>query len=252
MTVWRGCWVLALLLAAGCVTTERGPGPKVAPDAERVQAQLGLARGYLEKGEWARARQPLERALELDSRSADAHGLLALLFQEEGERTLAEKEYKTALRYDPANAQTLNNYGSFLFGLGRYEEARDHLQRAVRDTAYSRRAMAYENLGSTELRLLRIDEAEKSFKRALSLNSSLRRANLELAEIYFDRGDNTLAQRHYKGYLAVAPQTPRSLWIGIRLARVFDRKDELASYALALRNLYPGSEEYRLYRESLE
>ncbi|MDZ7824747.1 MAG: hypothetical protein U5R48_00300 [Gammaproteobacteria bacterium] len=50
----------------------------------------------------------------------------------------------------------------------------------------------------------------------------------------------------------LARRTPASLWLGIRLARVAENVDAEASYALQLRNLYPLSEEYRLYRESRE
>ncbi|MDQ8037071.1 MAG: hypothetical protein REI12_06580, partial [Pedobacter sp.] len=47
------------------------------------------------------------------------------------------------------------------------------------------------------------------------------------------------------------PQTPQSLWLGIRLGRQLgDNKDALASYELALRRLYPGSPEYKLYQDS--
>jgi type IV pilus assembly protein PilF len=243
----------ALLIAlAGCVTEETGKGPKVASSETRVQAQLDLARGYIEKREWSRARPALERALEIAPRSSEAHVLMALLNQEEGEKKAAEAEYKTALRYEPTNARALNNYGSFLYSIGRYEDARTELLKATRDLGYSRRAQVYENLGATELKLDHLKEAEEAFQRALSLDSSLARATLEMSEIAFNRGNFVESQQYYDGYLKVSRQSPRSLWLGIRLSRQFNNQDTLASYALLLKNLYPGTEEYRLYQESLQ
>jgi type IV pilus assembly protein PilF len=243
---------VALLIAlASCVTVDDGKGPKVAAPEDRVQAQLDLARGYLEKREWGRARPALERALEIAPRSSEAHELMALLHQEEGEPKLAETEFKTALRHDPGNARALNNYGSFLYKIGRYADARTELTKATRDVAYSRRAQVYENLGATELKLGNVEAAEAAFQRALSLDSSLPRAPLEVAEMAYTRGKFEESQQYYDGYLKLARQTPRSLWLGIRLSRKFNNQDTLASYALLLKNLYPATEEYRLYQESL-
>jgi type IV pilus assembly protein PilF len=248
----RNVVAIAILGLAGCVTVDDGKGPKVAPAEARVQAQLDLARGYIEKREWGRARPALERALELAPSSAEAHVLLAIVSQEEGEAKLAEAEYKRALRYEPDNARALNNYGSFLYSIGRYADARTELLKAARDVGYSRRAQVYENLGKTELRLGNTEAAEEAFQRALSLDSSLPSATLEMAELAYDRGNFVESQQYYDGYLKLARQNSRSLWLGIRLSRQFDKQDALASYALLLKNLYPGTKEYRLYRESLQ
>jgi len=243
--------VAVFVTVVGCVTVDDGKGPKVATPETRVQAQLDLARGYLEKREWTRARPALERALEIAPRSSEAHELMALLCQEEGEPKLAEAEFKTALRYDPTSARALNNYGSFLYKIGRFADARTELKKATRDVGYAKRAQVYENLGATELKLGNVPAAEEAFQRALSLDSSLPRATLEMAEVAYNRGNFIESQQYYDGYLKLARQTPRSLWLGIRLSRKLDNRDTLASYALLLKNLYPGTEEYRLYQESL-
>ncbi len=85
MTVNRGkiknWWALTALLVAtlvgGCVTTHKGRLPQPASQELRMQAQLNLARGYLGKRDFDRAREPVERALAMDSRSAEALMLLA-------------------------------------------------------------------------------------------------------------------------------------------------------------------------------
>jgi type IV pilus assembly protein PilF len=42
--------------------------------------------------------------------------------------------------------------------------------------------------------------------------------------------------------------TPRSLLLGIRIARATGDRDNEASYALQLKGLYPESDEYRTYQ----
>ncbi|HBF06601.1 MAG TPA: type IV pilus biogenesis/stability protein PilW, partial [Gammaproteobacteria bacterium] len=59
-----------------------------------------------------------------------------------------------------------------------------------------------------------------------------------------------LAARYLREYSSIARHTPRSLWLGIQIERVNGDADAMASYVLALRNLYPKSPEYRRYMET--
>ena len=104
------CALLCAQLFAGCATTTVGDlGPQPGTVEERVEAHLALARGYLEKRDLERARGPLESALELDPRSAEAHILLAIIYQAQGEDArVVERQYKVALRYAPDSSQALN------------------------------------------------------------------------------------------------------------------------------------------------
>jgi type IV pilus assembly protein PilF len=246
---------LALLLAfglTGCVTTIEGGSPQPAPQAQRVQAQLALARGYMEEGDWQNARGPLERALAIDPRSSDAHVLFALVYQAEGANDRAEEHYRRALRLDRDSSLALNNYGSFLYVQSRYGEARQLLLRVVEDSSYPARPQALENLALTELALGEVDRAEDALRRALRLNPDLPQAHLELAEIQFTRGSHAAAVTHFETHRRLARHTPRSLWLAIRLYGAINDLDAVASYALQLRNLYPGSEEYRLFQNRFE
>jgi type IV pilus assembly protein PilF len=247
--------VLALLLGlslTGCVTTIEGGSPQPAPQAQRVQAQLALARGYMEEGDWQNARVPLERALTIDPRSSDAHVLFALVYQAEGASDRAEEHYRRALRLDRNSSLALNNYGSFLYVQSRYGEARQMLVRVVEDSSYPARPQALENLALTELALGEVDRAEDAFRRALRLNPDLPQAHLELAEIQFARGNHAAAVTHFETHRRLARHTPRSLWLAIRLFGAMNDLDAVASYVLQLRNLFPGSEEYRLYQNRFE
>ena len=81
------------------------------------------------------------------------------------------------------------------------------------------------------------------------LNTAQPRSALELADFYFKAGDFTRCKQYFEMFNAMSRPTPRSLWLGVRLSRVLDDQDQLSSYALALKNLFPDSPEYRLYQE---
>ncbi len=234
--------LFAALLLAGCVTEStntRQPAPKPV----QLQARLDLARGYLEQREFTRALDPLERALEIDPRSAEAHTLMAVVYQAQGEPDLAEQHYRQALRYEPSNAMALNNYGTFLYAQGRFEDALDPLRSLVRDPNYRERAVAYQNLGLTELQVGNKDRAREAFERALSFNTVLPRSGLELAQLSYEAGDYQEAARYYDMFRERARQTPRSLCLGLRLARLSGDDNGRASYEIALKNLFPDSAE---------
>ena len=233
-----GCALLAAL--SGCVTTVEGNSIEQATNDERVKAHIELARGYLEENNFQRARSPLEKALAIDSRSVEAHVLKAFVHQREEEWDIAEDHYKTALRIDSQHSQALNNYGSFLYSRERYDDAVKPLQAAVKDTEYQARSQAYENLGLAELARGNVDEAKSAFERALQLNNQQRRSSLELASINRAQGDLVAAMDHYSRFRQLSRrQSPRSLCLGMQLSGALGREDELASFTMALKNLYP-------------
>lgn len=249
MTLRPALFLLLASLLAGCVSTgsvdplRTGKGRDEARDA---YVQLGI--GYLQEGQTERAKVPLSKALELDPNSADAHSVLALVFQIEMEAKLADEHFRKALSQRPNDSRLLNNYGSFLFEQGRFEEATARYQQAARDTMYPERSRVFENLGITALRLNQREQAKTYFERALRLNSSQPRALLEMAVLHYEDRLYVPARDYYESFSQLADQNARSLLLGARLATIFEDRDKAASLGLQLRRLYPGTPEYQQYK----
>lgn len=241
--------VVLLGLLSACITETTGGLPPPAPTEDRVQAQLDLARGYLEQRDFGRAQPALQKALEIDPRHVEAHVLNAVLFHAQNEFELAEFHYKTALRIEPDNAQALNNYGTFLYSRGRFEDAIVPLSNLVKDTGYRARSQAFENLGMAQLRTGAVDAAEASFQRALELNFRQAGATLELAEIAFNRGELQKAQSRLLEFKTMARQNARSLCLGLKVATGLGDEDQAASNQLALNNLFPAVADQCLTKE---
>lgn len=79
------------------------------------------------------------------------------------------KLYQEALRNNPENAGTYRGMGYALFGLKRYNEALDYLNKSLEIEPNN--ADAWRNRGCTLRRLHKYREAVSSFNRALALNS---------------------------------------------------------------------------------
>jgi type IV pilus assembly protein PilF len=77
-------------------------------------------------------------------------------------------------------------------------------------------------------------------------------ALLELADINLARSDAARAASFYARHRSVSGRpTPRSLLLGIRIARATGERDAEASYVVQLKGLYPNSAEYREYQAKL-
>ena len=245
-------FLFVTLLLSGCVTTERGGiGTKV-DDDQAVEDSVRLARAYIQRQNWGAAKRHLKIALEIDDSSAVVHEALGLVFQNTGEVEVAEQHYKKSIKLDNRLSRVRNNYAVFLYQQSRFKEAALQLERVVADTLYDKRAASYVNLGRSYLQLNELEKAEDAFTHAHLMDRRNVPLLFELAETYFQLEDFSNAQRFYDAYRSQVKQQPaRALWLGIRLADTFNNKDALSSYVLALKNLYPTSNEtleyYRIY-----
>ncbi|HIG41789.1 MAG: type IV pilus biogenesis/stability protein PilW [bacterium] len=246
------CTVVSLaVLLSSCVTEVTGPNRKADPE-KQLQAYIDLGIGYIRNGEYARAKENLTKALNLDPKSAKAHHAMGRLFQIEGDYDLAETHFKRAISQDRYFTQAQNTYGAFLYGEGRYEEAIEHLIIAADDRLYQNRALVFENLGVCHNKLGNTDEAQMAFLRATQLNPRQPRALLELAEIRYSQKEFVESRSYYRRHISGSSQSARSLLLCVKLAVVFDKPDENASCSLTLRNVFPYTAQAREYERFIK
>ena len=242
--------VLALCLLLGaCVSQTNAPARVINLEkAERTHVQAGLR--YLQQEAKDDARRHFRKAIELNSKSAGGHNGMALVYKIENDAKLADSHFKKAISADPTYTLARNNYGVFLFDQGRYSDARKQFETAAEDVRYGRRQYAMVNLGRTLLKLNERDAAMDSFKRALGIQLRLPQAHLEIADMYLQDREYVSSKYYFDQFSKYSQQSARSLWLGVRLERFFGNKDQEASYALALKNLFPYSQEYVEYKQS--
>ena len=247
----QGSIIALLFLLTGCITTTNAPERKIdLKKAEQTHVQAGL--GYLRQKDKDSAQRHFLKALELNPNSAGAHNGLALVYQMEEDPAQAELHFSRAIAADPDFSLARNNYAAFLFTAKRYTEAEQQLLRVVSDYTYERRDIALMNLGRTQMELEKFDAAITTLKQSIAVNFRLAQSHLELADLYFQREEYSSAKQYYDQFARLTRQTPRSLWLGIRIEHMLGNKDREASLALALKNMHPKSDEYQLYKKNYE
>jgi len=241
---------VCLTLLVGCISTtdSRFANNTNEQEALRKFTELGLL--YIQKGNTVEAMPPLKRALEIDPKSPDVNAALAMLFQIEKDNLLAKKYFEKALQYSDGVNQTRirNNYAGFLFKADRLIDACEELRLASEDAFYDKRSQVFENLGVCYQRLGKNVEALKAYEHAVNIDDTRPRATLEASYLQFNRNNFILSNEYHVSYqrmvrYRMTNNTPKSLWLGIQLARQEGDQNAEASYALKLRNLFPGSPE---------
>lgn len=245
-------WLTLLLCFSlvGCVTETRGPQPlKPAPPEKQLQTLVDLGIGYIRNRDYARAKDNLSRALEINPNAPQVHNAFGLVYQLEGEDELADQHFRKATA-SKNYTRAFNNYGAFLFAKGRYREAVEMLEVAAQDRFYPNRPSVFDNLGVAYQRLGEDDKAEAAFLRSTQLNPDQGRALLEMAEIRYDQQNYVESRLYYRRHIATSSQSARSLWLCIRLNRIFNDSNAEASCALVLKNVFPGSDQFQWYEAS--
>ena len=127
----------------------------------------------------------------------------------------------------------------------RYDESIPHFLEAVKNPLYGTPHLAYANAGICSARKNDNKNAEIYLNKALQIEPLTHSAATQLADIQFNRGDATTAQKTLQNALVASPSA-ETLWLGIKIARSLGDKDNVSSYALQLRQQYPNSEQTRL------
>lgn len=254
MSPWlqRAVILSAVCLAlTACVTTTTSGSKSKVDKNKALQAYVQLGVRYLKADNRDAARRSFIKAMDLDPKSPEANHGIALLYRQDGELKLAEQHFLKALRISPNYSQAHNNYGDFLFAAGRYEEAYKHFNRASDNVEYQGRPLALLNVGRTALKLDNKPRAKAVFEQALNINKQFTPVMLELAQLNFDNKDYAEAKKYLDNFTEYSKHTAQSLWLGIRIERIFGNRDKEASYGLLLKNMHPYSKEYLEYKQDI-
>lgn len=239
--------LLACALLAGCASTSGGGEPRgkrsgTDPQTLAASDQVKLGRGYLERGEYETAHGKLERALELDPKSVDAHTLMAVLYERLERPQFSEKHYKRAVELDPSDGSVNNNYGAYLCRLKRYDEADGYFARAVDDPFYRTPAAALANAGSCAARAGDVAKAEAYFRKSLESNPGDAVALYQMALLTFGKGDFLRARAFIQRFESTSSPDAFALDLAARIEERLGDTDAAAKYRERLKTEFPDFE----------
>lgn len=212
-----------------------------------------LGRNYLAQGYTERAKKKFLHALELMPNLAEAHSGMGYFWEVVGEYKEAEKHYNKSIYLGKGSGLFYNQYAVFLCERDRYKEANKNFMLAVNDKLYTKTSEAYNNAGLCALKYNDHTKATQYFTKALHHDPRKIELLLELAKLSLEKQELNTAERHLSQfYQNNNKPTAKYLLLSIKAAKMLGQNDKAASHALLLKNLFPNSSEYNMYRNENE
>jgi type IV pilus assembly protein PilF len=239
--------VLCCMLAA-CVTHTMDGGKPLKDEDPQVAAgkynvQLGTA--YLQQGNYALARDKLERALKQNPKDPDVHTSLGLLYDRTGDTKGADKHFREALRLAPDKPDISNNYAIYLCKNGRTDEGVERFAAVARNKYYRTPEVALTNAGVCLRSAKRLEEAEKKFSGAIRARPNYSEATVQLASLHLERNEIPQARKVVDTYLNAFKPQPDVLYSALTVARAAKDRMSEEKYTRALRLEFPDSAQAR-------
>ena len=235
---------------AVCREPNSAPLASLADKQSSSQLHLRLGMGYMQQGALETALAELNKSIKIAPGYAEAHSALALLNVRLKRTDEARKSYQKALRLAPGDPNINNNFGYFLCQQGEYLSADKKFQCAIANPLYSTPWRAYYNAGSCALDAGQLKQADIYLRTTVQLRPNLVNVLFKLAKLSYLQGSYQRSLDYLNRYKKAGRTTPKSLMLGINLANKLDDPDLHASQMMALKNLFPDSEQAQsLYKQ---
>ncbi|MCB1998189.1 MAG: type IV pilus biogenesis/stability protein PilW [Burkholderiaceae bacterium] len=241
-----------LLITAGllsaCTTPTAGTDLRTASDMteadRRARLRLELASGYFSRGQPETALDEVKQAIAARPDIAEAYALRGLIYASLNKPALADESFQRALQLEPANADTLHNYGWYLCQLQRWDEAFARFDAAIAQPQYRDAARSLLAKGLCEARAGRVAAAERTLTRSYEMDPTNPGTAFNLAEVLFGLGELERA-RFYLRRLNEQPATSnaQTLWLAARVEHRLGNIVGARTLGDELRRRFPQSAE---------
>jgi type IV pilus assembly protein PilF len=162
---------VSFLFVAGCVT-EGLPVAEPASPEVAARANLDLGIGYLEQNRPELAVEPLQRAIDQQPRSADAHSALAVAYDMQQEYELSDEHHRRATQLAASNPNIQNAYAVSLCRQNRWADAAPYFQNAVDSIGRDSPVSILNNAGNCAATAGDFAAAEAQFRAAMQVDNA--------------------------------------------------------------------------------
>ena len=240
-----------LLIVAGCAKTgveTASYAPQSGGDSgsqTRARLHTELAAGYFEIGNYGVALQEAAEALKSEPNYVPAFNVLGLVYMELRDDKAAEANFQRALRVNPLDSDSNNNYGWFMCQRKREQESIKFFLTALRNPLYTTPDKSWVNAGVCARQAGDLVAAEDYFQKALKVRPTQPQALLQMADMAYKRGNNAEAKVYLETLRRDATPTAEFLWLALRVERKLGDREAEASLGFQLRKNFPVSREAR-------
>lgn len=224
----------------GSSSGSRGLSSSSKPDkVAAAESNVALAQAYIQREDYAAAREKLGKALKAQPDNADAYTLLGVVHERQKQPEEAGKQYAHAARLAPDRGAVQNNYGAWLCGNGRAAESLGYFERALKDADYPTPAAALTNAGVCAAKAGDAAASENYLRRALDIQPNNVDALRELAAISYRSGDYLRARAFLQRREAAGVVDAATLDLAARVEDKMGDREAAERYRSRLRSEFP-------------
>lgn len=154
-------------------------GAKTSPSSHQNRNNLGDL--YARRGEYEKAVEEFNKAIELKPNYGDAYHNVGNVYHQMGKDDLAEESYKKALSFNPRLWQAYQNLAAIYFNQKKMDLALENMEKAVAINTESEDL--YLNLGVLYINTGKNEKAKEVIQKALILNPQSEKAKQLLSQI---------------------------------------------------------------------
>lgn len=242
-----------LVFVSGCVSNipKKGDNGLNKTKEDKAVAYTQLARGYLQKKQYAVAKGELQKALSIDPNHSDTNYVMGLLMMDLKQYSVAEEHFARAVKSDKENSAAAHDFGMFLCQLGKVTESIDYFEIAVSNPLFQRAELSYMRAGEC-LSKINDPRAERYLKNALDVNPRLGPALFRLAAIKFNAEEYFSARAYVERYMAITKPQPAALYLAYNIESKLNATDVADKYRLELLEDFPGSDQANRLRRQFK
>lgn len=236
--------LIAILLA--CVSTActnstqqlSKPQPHRASD---INLELGI--DYFRKGNFAMAKEKIDRAIEQNPRNAKAQAAAGLLYDRLNDPNKSDSHFEKAVSLDPTNPDILNNYAVILCKRGKHQKGEKYFLQAATNPLYKTPEAAYLNAGNCARGAGDLKNAEVNYRKALAVRPRFTQALYEMADLELKQNSFLSARGFMERYMEAGKTNASTLWLALRIEQGLGNQAAAQSYARRLKTEYPSATE---------
>lgn len=221
-------------------TTKGRAGPNL-KDASQLNTKLAV--GYIQRKQYAPAKEKLEKAIEQNDENMEAYKTLAYLYALLGLSENAQEKYEEAIEINSNDSDLMNSYGAFMCSLGEYDIAQESFQKAYGNPFYEGVYLAQSNAGSCYMEQQKYKKAEPLLRKSLRVQPKLPGSLISMAELGTKTERYLMARAYIQRYHAVKPASAGSLWIQVQAEKALGDEKHYMKYAIQLIGDFPDSDE---------
>jgi len=183
-------------------------------EAKKAEAHFNLSKLYYLKGDYAKAIQECQQALELNPKMMEAHWILGLTFVKRGMFDQAESEVLTIkglieeTKTEELKAYYYHLLGELFLSKGFYQQALENLNKAANikslDVTFFVNALGEAYCALTSIfRMGKLNKAVEKLEAVLEINPNYAQTHYLLGLVYEKKGKKEKAKQHFQKFVEI-------------------------------------------------